>query len=139
MGLATVAKIGDGNRVTFPFSKAVYPLVADSDDHIRVCSNLSQQLVGHTYETLREHGLLPRHDLPIAEFFRHVRNGCFHGNRFNLHPGQPKYTAVWRGMMIDASLNGTTVFRSSKGVHGFFLNYGDPIVLLHDLSAQLAR
>ena len=137
VGLAVEAELGAGHHISFSFSKSLRPVVTDSDDHIRVCSFLSQQLVGHCYEILRENNYLPRFDLPIAEFLRHVRNGGYHGNRFNLHQDQPKHPAEWRGLQIDASLNGSPVFRSSKDGHGYFLNFGDPIVLLHDLSSEI--
>lgn len=138
VGVAVEADLGAGHHISFSFDKSVRPVVTDTDDHLRACSFLSQQLVGHCYEILSENNLLPRHDLPIAEFFRHVRNGCYHGNRFNLHAGQPKNPAEWRGLRIDASLNDTTVFRSGKDARDYFLNFGDPVVLLHDLSTALS-
>lgn len=55
-----------------------------------------QQMTGHAYETLlpvveMKYGL--KHERkekwpPTFQFFYHVRNGCFHGNRFDIWPGK---------------------------------------------------
>jgi len=62
------------------------------------------------------------------EFFRHVRNACSHGNKFNVNRSKrlwdnPQYKAEWNGIKIDLSLDGKECFFS-------FLTLGDAMQLL---------
>ncbi|MCG3136635.1 MAG: hypothetical protein HJJLKODD_00470 [Phycisphaerae bacterium] len=74
------------------------------------------------------------------QFFRHLRNGCFHKNVFNIHPynGRPGIDSgnppTWRHLVMkdDASMNG----RTAIGNGGFFeLVYVIPF--LDDMSNHL--
>ena len=62
---------------------------------------------------------------PEIQFFRHVRNGCAHGNRFNFK--QLSYPAQWRDKAIRAENNGKPVFPN-------ILKEGDPMLLLVDIN-----
>lgn len=64
-------------------------------------------------------------DEPDVQFFRHVRNGCAHGNQLNfdsLHK-----PAVWRDKTISSSDSGRPVFPD-------ILKDGDPSLLLGDIN-----
>jgi hypothetical protein len=67
---------------------------------------------------------------PELEFLRHLRNGVSHGNRFNLHPGQPSRTASFKSFVIDASLNGSPVLFE-------FISTGDLMDLFDHLEGHL--
>src|ERR1700761_8109026 len=47
--------------------------------------------------------------LPEMEFFRHVRNACAHGNRFNFVGKEPRQPAIWRGLTIARATHHHTV------------------------------
>jgi len=66
-------------------------------------------------------------DLPEVAFFRHIRNSCFHGNKFYFKRGQPRGTPSWRGLTIYRALQGTSVFPR-------FLAPADALHLLEDIS-----
>jgi hypothetical protein len=74
-------------------------------------------------ELTRRHGpRKPWEQDPDIQFFRHVRNGCFHGGNFNLVPGKhgrqidrtnpPK----WHGFVLedDAAIHGQPVINNGK-------------------------
>ena len=126
-------------RISFSFEKAMIPLIESSVDHNKVISAQTQQLIGHTFEILREHGKIPKASSasPEFEFYRHVRNGCFHGNKFNFLGNEPRFPAEWRDLIIDNNLQGKRVFRESHIEPEFFINWGDAILLLADISKQL--
>jgi len=67
---------------------------------------------------------------PEVQFFRHVRNGCAHGNRFNFN--QLAQSAQWRDKEITISNNGNPVFPN-------VLKDGDPILLLVDINNKYYR
>jgi hypothetical protein len=62
---------------------------------------------------------------PIVQFFRHVRNGCAHGNKFNFK--HLEYPAEWRDKCIKQENTGKPVFPN-------ILKDGDPILLLVDIN-----
>lgn len=73
------------------------------------------------------------------DYFYHVRNGCFHGNVFNLRPQKPRKTVInplcppsWRTSVLvdDASVQGKVVF-------GGMLTSGDVPILLRDVARRL--
>lgn len=67
---------------------------------------------------------------PDVQFFRHVRNGCGHGNRFKIdppRPGEEWRPARWRGKEITLAHHGTPVFPD-------FLRDGDVILLATDIN-----
>lgn len=71
-----------------------------------------------------DHGLL-------WEFFRHVRNAAGHGGQFTFKKSEPSRPAEWRGIKIDRSLQGASLFRlpSRSGL----IDFADPILLLADV------
>ena len=67
------------------------------------------------------------------EFFRHVRNASAHGNRFAFNSGEPKRSAGWRTLTLDAKTHaGTRCF-------GSLLNAADALSLLSDIQRLLMR
>src|SRR6185436_16008790 len=74
IGLAVEVLKQEQQQISFSFSRSIKPLVFGSSDHFEVIAFASQQLVGHCWEVLREHGLVPVFSSPIIEFFRHIRN-----------------------------------------------------------------
>ncbi|WP_147302020.1 hypothetical protein [Haloferax sp. Atlit-4N] len=51
--------------------------------------------------------------IPEMIFLRHVRNGVFHGNRFNFH--NAPINAVWRGNELTEDMDGELVFPELRG------------------------
>ena len=55
---------------------------------------------------------------PEVQFFQHLRNGCFHGNRFDIWPNKidPSNPPAWHTYVIptEADVNG------QKVINGFF-------------------
>ena len=73
------------------------------------------------------------------EYFHHVRNGCFHGNTFDLRPWRSRDTAInpsdppcWRTSVLVDDLS-----VQSKLVLGEVLHSGDIPILLGDISKRL--
>lgn len=97
-----------------------------------------KQMFGDSYERARpiiesKFGKDRKSTWPsIMQFAYHIRNGCFHGNRFNLQPNSISIDipTMWRDCQIDYSANGKTV------AIGFFLP-ADFITLLYDMQGSL--
>ncbi len=141
MALKSTPLMPDGNGSQFSFSvrNAIKPIIDGSYDHISILSRQSQVLLGHCWEVLRINNLLgtrPRD--PVLEFFYHIRNGGFHGNKFKFDVREPKHKAEWKGLAITPALQGKRIFRENLREKDFFLNYGDPLLLLHDVSALIS-
>ncbi len=139
VALASEALKASKENVTFSFRKSVGPLVTGTTDHHRLLSLAAQQLVGHCWELLRQANLAPCPKEPVLEFFRHVRNGCFHGNAFHFRGGEPRNRAEWRGLIVTKNLHGQRIFRADLQDSDYFLNWGDPLLLLNDVSRLLPR
>jgi len=60
-----------------------------------------------------------------VQFFRHIRNGCSHGNRLNFN--NLNHSAKWRDKTISESDTGKAVFPD-------VLKEGDPFLLLLDIN-----
>jgi hypothetical protein len=74
----------------------------------------------------------PWHDRgPLWEFLRHCRNAAAHGGLFTFKGDEPKRLAEWGRFRIEATLQGTPLFKD-KGGKGL-LSPGDPIRLLWDI------
>ncbi len=134
VALASVILEQSRQNVTLSFRKSVEPLVTGESDHHRLLALAAQQLIGHCWELLRNAGLVPVSTEPVLEFFRHIRNGCYHGNAFHFLGNEPRNTAEWRDLAISRNLNGHRIFRSDLNEPSYFLNWGDPILLLSDVS-----
>ena len=67
---------------------------------------------------------------PEFEFFRHLRNGVSHGNRFNLKYGEPRRPAKFKGFKITPALEGQPVLFE-------FISTGDLFDLLDHVKAHL--
>ncbi|HLE61948.1 MAG TPA: hypothetical protein VI750_02350 [Pyrinomonadaceae bacterium] len=106
-------------------------------------SDLSCYLVGGAYERVRDtferkYGANKQTWAPELQFFRHLRNGCFHGNTFNIEKIRRKKKLVdqidptnppqWRGykMPSDNAMNG------KKVMDGFFF-LPHLLPFLHDM------
>lgn len=139
VAFASEALKKEKKNTTFSLRGAIQPLVSGSVDHHRLIATISQQLLGHCWEILKHNNLIPSaKDAPKEiEFYRHIRNGSFHGNRFHFKKGEPRFTAKWRGLVIKKELEGKFIFRNSLEDSGFFLNHGDPLYLLADISKLL--
>ena len=71
----------------------------------------------------------------IMQFFRHVRNGVSHGNRFPIRtketdPSKP--LATWRSKVVTLALRGTTVIPD-------FITLGDLFFLILDMNDYLKK
>lgn len=73
-----------------------------------------------------EYGRIATH--PMIQFFRHIRNGCAHGNHFNIKTPITE-PAVWRTKKIEDSLHGATVIPD-------FLGDGDALLLVKDIDEK---
>src|SRR5215207_4036099 len=109
--------------VTLSFRNSVQSLVSGESDHHRLLSIAAQQLIGHTWEILRINGHVPAYHEPVLEFFRHIRNGCFHGNSFHFKGGEPRNPAQWRGLEITMANQGKWIFRTDLSENEYFLNW----------------
>ena len=97
-----------------------------------------QQMFGHAYETAasvieaRFGSDRKKNWPPTLQFAYHIRNGCFHGNKFNILQNSMSSTisTEWRGRAIDYSDNGSRVA-------GQFLGPADFITLLYDMQVLL--
>lgn len=64
-------------------------------------------------------------DEPEIQFFRHIRNGCAHGNQLNFKTIDK--TTKWRDKEI-------TDLDKNKSVFPYMLKDGDPILLMTDIN-----
>lgn len=107
---------------------------------------ISQVCIGSAYERVNS-AIRIRYGRDVwkwpreLEYFRHVRNGCFHGNTFDLRPARLRSTAIdplnppsWRtsSLQDDTSVQGTIVL-------GGVLNSGDIPILLGDIAERLQK
>jgi hypothetical protein len=130
---------GPRPNVSHQVRPALIPLIAGKN-LFRIMTSLTQFFVGHCYALMEEESRLEAHRMtPVIQFLRHIRNGCFHGNRFNIEDpakkGKKWREAKWRGKEITLALNGKRVFRASFEEAELFLNWGDAILLLSDACA----
>ena len=81
----------------------------------------------------------PRDAGPVLEFFRYVRHGCFHGNRFKFKQSEPRSLAEWRGKVVTRDLEGkgTPIFQETTPVGEHFLEWGDALILIADACAKV--
>lgn len=130
---------GPTPNVSYSIRSALVPLIKGENDYVVLMTSLTQFLIGHCYALIEESKRLDPHRTdPLIQFFRHVRNGCFHGNKFNIHPPKPGKQwreAKWRGKEITLSMNEENLFRPNLAEKDFFLNWGDAILLLSDVCA----
>ena len=97
---------------------------------------LSQQLVISCYEIVKD----KNDGSPEFEFFRHLRNGCAHNNKFNFATSKkankltkvPSKPAKWRNFKITRSLNG------KKVIFGFIAP-GDILEFLCEMSERFTH
>ena len=66
------------------------------------------------------------------QFAYHIRNGCFHGNTFDIQTNSISTTmpTIWRGQNITYTDNGIQVI-------GDFMGSGDILTLLYDMQVLL--
>lgn len=119
-------------------------ITREGSDPSRRFQAIVAYLVGGAYERYKEYfenryGKNPQNWDPQLQFFRHMRNGCFHSNTFNITPihssgkrGQPQINTsnppTWRNyvMISDTAMNGTKVI-------GGFFHIHMTIPFLHDM------
>lgn len=130
--------IGIGSKIGDKYGKHVSlrlpPILFDkkyigirSEAASKAFAQITAGFVGSVYELLKDRY---QSTSPTWQFFRHVRNASFHGNKFNLHSGQPNHPAHWRGLEIDRSLNGTPLIYD-------FLAPGDVFLLMSDVVKEI--
>lgn len=95
-----------------------------------------QQMVGHSYETSlsiierKYSNKVERKNKWPSElqFFYHLRNGCYHGNNFDIRNDNIStvFPPIWRGKEIKYTDNNQKVLFS-------FVGQADCITLLHDI------
>lgn len=134
VALASEGLLASKENITFSFRKSVQPLVSGQSDHHRLLAISAQQLIGHCWEILKVNGHVPVQTEPTLEFFRHLRNGCFHGNSFHFLGDEPRFPAQWRGLEITRAKQDQRIFRVDLSEKEYFINWGDALLLLHDIS-----
>lgn len=129
--------IQSGETLRLSLNDTVGSLIRGTCDPYKSLAGTPQMLVGHTYEVLQRNGLVRKSKDPEIEFYRHTRNGCFHGNRFKFMNNEPENPAKWRGKEITRVMEGNKVFPEKEKDSDCFLNWGDPLILLSDISKKL--
>lgn len=97
---------------------------------------LQQVFFGHAFESMRpiivaRYGEAADKWPELFDFARHVRNGCFHGNIFDIR-GVTR-SPSWRGLTIIESMNGHQVMGMTKGYFGV----ADVLALLMELQTAI--
>jgi hypothetical protein len=69
---------------------------------------------------------------PLWEFLRHCRHAAAHGNRFDFRADEPRRPAMWCGLSIEGSSEGTPLMQEQNN-GPYFLAPGDPVQLLWDI------
>lgn len=123
-----VERDGKGNPKIFAYVDPKLYWIFNNPNHQFVKHTLALSLcaqVGFFYELVKNCDSRQPTPHPVLDFLRHIRNGAFHGNSFNIKSQTPH--ANWRGRTIDAStLNGKPVFFD-------FLAPGDAYLLISDV------
>ena len=107
-------------------------------------NRLAAHMVGSAKEILKQDPIWhPIHQNPKVQFAKHIRNGVFHGNSFQLGGKDPSKQAEWSGVEITADREGETVFTDIKGdiwttggeveLKQGLLECGDLLQLMNDL------
>jgi hypothetical protein len=139
------SKVVDGVTPTSLSLREVEGLIEGRGNITLMVSLLAQQLVGHCYEIMSKRPGFPSHREagPILEFFRHVRNACFHANRFRFDKGkgEPRFPAEWRGLTVTLELEKASppVFQETTPFGECFLGWGDALLLIADACAEVFR
>lgn len=99
-----------------------------------------QQIIfGHAFERVRFEAVNKwgeRRNWPdIFQFAYHIRNGCFHGNMFNITTSRMHGTPQWRSVVISMSMHGKKVMGFPDGVIGI----ADIPMLLYDLWEKVKK
>jgi len=68
------------------------------------------------------------------EFLRHCRNAISHNGKWDFRNGEPKMMAEWRGIKLEAAMQGEPLFVQADGTG--YLKLGDPIALLWDIETE---
>ena len=68
----------------------------------------------------------------MFEFFRHVRNAASHDNRWHFTGNAPTRRAEWNGIVLDKSMNNTTLIYGT-------IKPADILYLLRDIEALLVK
>jgi len=72
----------------------------------------------------------PKHTSSAVQFLRHIRNGCAHGNHFDIRDKAPMRLALWSGVNITKDDDGNPVLYT-------FIDAGDVFHLLNDVFWEL--
>jgi len=96
---------------------------------------LAAGLLGSVYEVLKPHNDFAS---PVWNFFRNIRNACFHGNRFHFQGNNPGDNAIWRGLQLTRDLHGTPLFPNYLGCGDIFILLADIMELIGLPDGQLA-
>lgn len=93
-----------------------------------IVRSAAQMLAIATYDTLIN---LPdfkkKSKNPVMQFFRHVRNGSAHGNKFHFENDEPRSSAQWDLKNITKQMHGNQVFFG-------LLSAGDLFYLINDVN-----
>jgi hypothetical protein len=116
-------------RVTVSIDQLGHELAANHNYVASFLMRAAGSLLILAHESTKDE---PYHDTgELWEFLRHCRNAAAHGGSFNFVGGEPRRPAVWSGITLTSSLNGTPLFKNDTVVGT--LSPGDPIRLLWDL------
>ena len=126
VALASQVLQASNENVTFSFRKSVQPLVSGESDHHRLLSINAQQLIGHSWEILKINSHVPAYDEPVLEFFRHIRNGCFHGNSFFFKGNEPRNPAQW---LVSTAMTSVTPSSNEKYCNNMRYTFGSSTVV----------
>ncbi len=103
-------------------------------------SDLACYLIGWSFESVKErirsrYG--PVRDWPPSlTFFRHLRNGCFHGNRFNIR--ESSFTRVATPSWHSYTMHSLRKLNGQKVIDGWF-KMPHVLPFLHDYGVALSR
>ena len=89
---------------------------------------LGQQLVISCYEVVKDQNDKSQE----FEFFRHLRNGCAHENKFNFSIKEPSKPAKWQSLEITRNL------QSQEVIFGF-IGLGDIITFIQEIDKKVKR
>ena len=123
-----------------PGQTQAHDLIDGQVDTLKMLSSLTQNCIGTCWEILVKNRYVTwDYNHPVIQFFRHIRNGCYHGNCFHFRGDEPIFPAVWQGRRIERYLQGKKIFPESQADQNFFLNWEEAILLLSEASRILKK
>jgi len=124
----TVMSSFDGEHVNLDALRVVDELGTTGPEIITAVERTTAAFVAGMWDLLTSHSNYANISIkPEIQFFRHLRNACGHGGRWNFQ--ELKHPASWRNKVLTLAHSGKPVFQG-------LLKHGDVMLLFRDIDRR---